>query len=233
MAQRHIPSVVVAAAKDGRIVGEEGFGWANLERHIEATPSTMYSLASIPKPITATGLMILVQRGQVDLDRPANDYLKTAALTAYEGKVTDATVRRIANHTSGLPLHWHFYYDDDAGLPPPFDSTIADYVILAWPPGTRAQYSNLGFGILDAIISRTSSMPYSDFMRREVFIPLGLRHTAVVTGPLVGDTVAERYADSARPLPWYDFDHRGASAIYASAHDLLRFGMFHLKDHLP
>ena len=75
MTERGIPSVVVASAKGGRIVWEEAFGVANRERKVPATTTTMYSLASISKPFTATGLMVLVQRGLVKLDAPVNDYL--------------------------------------------------------------------------------------------------------------------------------------------------------------
>ena len=63
MRERGIPSVVVASAKGGRIVWEEAFGVANRERGVPASTTTMYSLASISKPFTATGLMVLVHRG--------------------------------------------------------------------------------------------------------------------------------------------------------------------------
>jgi CubicO group peptidase (beta-lactamase class C family) len=232
MTERGIPSVVVASAKNGRIVWEEGFGLANREREVAATTTTMYSLASISKPFTATGLMVLAQRGAVALDAPANDYLGAAKVRAFEGRASDATVRRVANHTSGLPTHYQFFYADEPYHPPSMDESIARYGILVSAPGTRANYSNLGFGIIDYIIERTSHTPYAEFMRREVFVPLGLSRTAVVTAPIVGDTVAERYDVHGAPIPWYDFDHRGASAVYSSAHDLIRFAMFHLKDHL-
>ena len=232
MSEHAVPSVSVAAAKDGQIVWEESFGLANRERHVGATPTTMYSLASISKPFTATGLMLLVERGAVALDAPADDYLGAAKLTAFEGKARDATVRRIANHTSGLPTHYRFFYGDEADRPEASDEVIRRYGILVAPPGTRATYSNRGFGSLENIIARASHAPYDAFMRREVFGPLALARTAVVTSPISGDTVAERYDRHGQPIPWYDFDHRGASAVYASAHDLVRFGMFHLKNHL-
>lgn len=232
MSERGIPSVVVASAKGGRIVWEEAFGLANRERHVPATTTTMYSLASISKPFTATGLMVLVQRGAVKLDAPVNDYLGAAKLRAFEGRAEDATVRRVANHTSGLPTHYQFFYADEPYRRPTMDETISRYGILVAPPGTRANYSNLGFGIIDYIIERTSRTPYPEFMRREVFTPLGLARTAVVVRPITGDTVAERYDQRGAAIPWYDFDHRGASAVYSSAHDLIRFAMFHLKDHL-
>ncbi|MEO8451153.1 MAG: serine hydrolase domain-containing protein [Gemmatimonadota bacterium] len=232
MEERAIPSVAIAAAKGGRILWEEGFGWANKARQIKATAATMYSLASISKPITATGLMVLVERGKIGLDRPAEQYLKGARLTAREGRSADATVRLVANHTAGLPLHYQFFYSGALPARPSMNETIRRYGILVAPPGAQFTYSNLGFGIIDQIVERTSGLPFETFMRREVFQPLGLPRTAIVTAPIAGDTVAERYDGSGAPITWYDFDHRGASAVYSSAHDLARFGMFHLGDRL-
>ncbi len=79
--------------KDGVIIWEEGFGWADRENRIPADEHTMYSLASISKPITTTGLMILMERGELDLDTPINDYLGDAKLKAWVGDPNDATVR--------------------------------------------------------------------------------------------------------------------------------------------
>src|SRR5438034_2341809 len=111
LVEQVVPSLAVAVARDGEILWEEGFGWADRENRVPATEHTMYSLASISKPITATGVMVLKERGKLDLDRPINDYLGEAKLKAWIGDAAEATVRRVANHTSGLPLHWHFFYN--------------------------------------------------------------------------------------------------------------------------
>jgi len=226
--ERNIPSVAIAAGRDGRIVWEEGFGWADRERRVRADPTTMYSLASISKPITGTGLMVLVQRGRVELDRPVNDYLGVGKITACEGAAAGATVRRVANHTAGLPLHYQFFYEGDAYGRPSMDEAISRYGTLVTPPGVAFTYSNLGYGILERVIERVSGMSYDDYMRRNVFVPLGLGRMAVFTDAPSGDSVAVRYDGRGQPIPWYDFDHRGASAVYASARDLAQFGMFHL-----
>jgi CubicO group peptidase (beta-lactamase class C family) len=228
-----LPSIAVAVAKDGRIIWEEGFGWADRERMIPATQHTMYSLASISKPITATGLMKLVERGLVNLERPANDYLGTGRLTATSGDPSRATVRHVLSHTAGLPLHYQFFYANAGYGRPPMDQTISRYGVLMHAPGDVYQYSNLGYGIIDHIISRVSRQSYSDYMRTEVFLPLGLTRTSVDIGPGLESYVAQRYDSKQRPIPFYTFDHAGGSAIYSSAHDLVRFGMFHLKNRLP
>jgi CubicO group peptidase (beta-lactamase class C family) len=228
-----VPSIAVAVAKDGRIVWEQGFGWADREARTVATEHTMYSLASISKPITATGLMVLVQRGAVDLDRPINDYLGKAKVDGRAFDASAATVRRVANHTAGLPLHFHFFYRDEPARRPAMDETIRRYANLVTAPGERWYYSNLGFGLLDYVIERASGKSYEDFMREEVFLPLGLTRMSIHIPPGHEANTAMRYAPDDTRIPFYDFDHPGGSAVFASAHDLVRFGMFHLKNPLP
>ena len=226
------PSLAVAVARNGKIVWEEGFGWADRENRVAATEHTMYSLASISKPFTATGVMVLRQAGKIDLDKPIDDYLGTARLTARVGDARDATVRRVASHSAGLPLHYQFFYADEPYQPPPMPETIRRYGMLVTAPGERYSYSNLGFGILDHVISRVSGRDYADFMRDQVFLPLDLTHTSVHLGAGLEKYAAVRYNPDGAVLPFYNFDHPGGSAIWSSAHDLVRFGMFHLKEHL-
>jgi CubicO group peptidase (beta-lactamase class C family) len=251
LVEQGVPSLAVAVARDGKILWEEGFGWADRERRVPATEHTMYSLASISKPITATGLMVLAEQGKLDLDRPINEYLGSAGLTARvcDGAVPDgatglsrdgasrrsapggdgATVRQVANHTSGLPLHYHFFPVDQEYAKPPMEETIRRYGNLVTAPGERYQYSNLGYGVLDHLIARLSGRSYAEFMRAEVFLPLGMARASVGIGPGLEPFAATRYWEGTTPLPFYDFDHPGGSAVFCSAHDLVRFGMFHLK----
>lgn len=232
VAHDSLVSLTVAVAQGGGIVWEEGFGMADREHRVPATAATMYSLASVSKPLTATGVMVLVQRGTVSLDAPANRYLGAGKLTAYRGNADSATVRRLLTHMSGLPTYARFFFADEPYRRPSMDETIQRYGILVRAPGEAFEYSNLGFGILDHVIERVSSTPYESFMRTAVFLPLGMTHTVVGVDPSVELVAAHRYDSTRHPIPFYDFDHRGASAIYSSAHDMARFGMFQLKDHL-
>ena len=232
MVEETVPSLAVAVAQHGEIVWEEGFGWADRESRTPATPHTLYSLASISKPMTATAIMALVEEGLVDLDRPINDYLAHPGVTARTGRAEDATVRRVCDHTSGLPLHYHFFPVDEPHRRPPMEETIRRYGQLVTLPGERYQYSNIGYGILDHVIARTSGKSYTDFMRERIFLPLGMTRASVDIAPGLEPHAAARYRSDGTRLPFYDFDHPGASAVYCSAHDLVRFGLFHLKARL-
>lgn len=228
----NIPSIAVAVAKDGKIIWEEGFGLADRENRTPATEHTMYSVASVSKPVTATGLMVLVERGKVDLDKPIDDYLGDVKLRAFVGNAADATVRRVANHTSGLPLHYQFFYEGEPYDPPSFPESIRRYGTLVTAPGERYQYANFGYGLLDHVITEVGGKPYADFMREEVFLPLGMTHTSIDIGPGLEAQQAIRYTPEGKRIPFYKFDHPGASAVYSSAHDLVRFAMFHMREHL-
>ena len=127
VSEGNVPSLSIAVAKNGKVIWEEAFGWANKEKKIKATPHTMYSLASITKPFTATGLMILVKRGLIDLDDPVNDYLGDLKLTAYEGNAKDATVKRVLNHTSGLTEYFNNFFEDEPYRCTSIDETIRRY----------------------------------------------------------------------------------------------------------
>lgn len=227
-----VASIAVAVARDGEILWEEGFGWADRRRRRRADEHTMYSLASISKPFTATGIMVLRERGQLALEQPLDELLPPPGLRAGAGEPSQATVARVASHTAGLPLHFQFYYEGAREVPAPED-TRRHYAVLVSAPGEAYRYSNLGFGLLDQAIANVSGRPYAEFMRTEVFEPLDLRHTFVGRPPRGAGVEAIRYDGRGEPIPQYGFDHLGASGLYSSAHDLVRFGMFHIGTPRP
>ena len=230
---KKVPSLSLAVVKNGEIIWEEAFGQANLEKKITATPETLYPIASATKPFTATALMILVERGLVDLDKPANAYLGKVKLRSFEGDASEATVRRILHHTSGLPMYWNFYFIGNPRKRPSLETTLQRYGVFVSKPGENYNYSNLGYAVLESIIEQVSGKLYADFMATEVMKPLKLAHTSVRTAPLEGLNVAEKYTSALSPIPFCDHDTRGASAIYATAHDLALFLLLHLGRFQP
>ncbi len=226
-------SLALAVAKDGTILFETGYGWADRQARKPASADTLYSLASISKPITATALMVLVDRHAVELDRPFNTYLGPAKLTAHVGDADTATVRRVACHSAGLPTHVHVFYADEGRQPPPVDETIRRYGHLRAPPGEVYHYANSGYGFISYVIERLSGHAFAEFLRDEVFVPLGMPRASLDIPSELAPYAAVRYAPDGHVLPWYTFDHPGASAVWASAHDLVRFGAFHLSGRLP
>jgi CubicO group peptidase (beta-lactamase class C family) len=222
-----VPSVAVAVAKDGRVLWEEGFGWADREQRVAADPHTVYLLASISKTFTGVGLMNLVQQGKVSLDAPINDYLGSAKLQSWFADANAVTVRQMANHTSGLaPTEQFFYGEREATLVPPMDLTIARYGNVIRKPGARFEYNNFGYGVLGQVIAQVSGQPFADYMRRHVFQPLNLTRTVVSSNGAPLPNTAILYGPQDERIPRLAFDEPAFVGIQSSAHDLVRFGMF-------
>lgn len=219
-----LPSLAYGIARRGELLAMGAVGIADKQTGRVATVSTPYSLASVTKPMTATAVALLVERGLLAWDDPINRYLGDARIRSRASDADAVTVRQVAAHVGGLPLHYQFYYSDELCPRPPFSVTAERYAKTFWEPG-RYQYSNLGYGLLDHLIERLSGRSYAEFMRDEVFAPLGM----------IDSTIGA--PDSRRAIPYgpdgvgyppYDFDHPGGSAAYGSAEDLLTFGLFHL-----
>ncbi len=214
---RAAPSVAYAVARGGETLLLGATGLADRAKAIPATTRTPYALASVTKPMTATAVMMLAEH---ELDAPIDPRLDGRA-----GDPREATVRRVLNHTAGLPLHHRFYYADEGIARTPFDETLRRYGKLLSPPGARHHYSNLGYGLLDDLVARVSGLPYRTFMAERVFAPLGMENATIAAPP--GAAVA--YGPDGVAYPPYDTDHPGGSAAFASVEDLLAFGRFHLR----
>jgi CubicO group peptidase (beta-lactamase class C family) len=226
-----IPSVAVAVAKDGRILWEECFGWADRENKRRSTAHTAYNIASVTKPVTATAIMRLAQERKVGLDVPANEYLKQFQIVSFPGDSKGPSVRQLLMHRSGLPIHWQSWDLRDLKLRPPFGETARRYAFAAWPPGERYEYSNLGYGVLGELIAQISGRSYADFIQEEIFRPLEMGDSFIGL-PKDPSTAASPYDDGKR-IELNDNDTQGASAAYSSVHDLVLFGIFHLGTLLP
>src|SRR3954463_4866069 len=172
-----IPGAVFVVAKDGKVLHERAFGYAQLndyDMHRLATPrlmktTTMFDLASVTKVMATTfAVMLLVDRGRIDLDAPVYRYLPD-----FRGPSLDSiTVRHLLQHSSGLvqwqPLYYH------ASNSAQTYAAIRD-MPLGYGVGDARHYSDLGFMLLGYIVERASGQPLDRFITSSLYRPLGLR----------------------------------------------------------
>lgn len=133
IATKEIPSMAVAVSQNGRIVYEAAFGYADIEQKIPATVSTAYRLASVSKPITATGLMVLYQKGLVNLDAPAEQYARPLRFKSFAGSSSDVTLRHLLTHSSGLSSYFQYAFDDARQTAPDFETAFREYGAFFYP----------------------------------------------------------------------------------------------------
>ncbi|MEO0419084.1 MAG: serine hydrolase domain-containing protein [Pseudomonadota bacterium] len=221
-----VPSISVAAVKGDGEIWAYASGLADKEAGRAATVDTPYRLASVSKPITAVAIMMLADRGVIDLDNPANAYLADQKITAPGGNADEVTVRQLMAHRGGLPLHYNLIHEGEDHKRRSLDETIAIYGKAMLPPGVTDRYSNVGYGVLERIIEVHSGKSYDHFLADELFEPLGMNSAGVVTAPVHPDGAAIPYTRSGERYRAYDMDTRGAGGIYMTASDLVRFGRF-------
>ncbi len=230
MKDKKIASFQVAIARDGQIIYEEAFGWADVERCIPTTTTTMHLVASIAKPFTSTALMILAERGRINLDAPVNKYLGRSQLIAYRGDASQATIARLLLHTTGLPYGYYIAGPEVPQEKKRSETNLIDLAgVLVSAPGTRYQYTNIGYGLFEDIVRGVTGENMKEFITREIITPLGLKHTRFFKAEVPADSIATQNGES-EVLP-VSYDADGYTALYSTAGDLVRFGMFHLKAH--
>jgi CubicO group peptidase (beta-lactamase class C family) len=175
MQKQHIPGLALLVARDGKIVKAQGYGLANVELQVPVKPETVFQSGSVGKQFTATAVMMLVEEGKIKLDDPITNYFKDAP-----PNWNHVTVRELLSHTAGFtdyPGSFNFrkdYTEDElfkviAGIP------------LAFPPGTKWDYSNLGYATLGILIHRVTGKFYGDFLQERIFQPLGMTTTRVLS----------------------------------------------------
>jgi len=224
--------VAVAVVHKGRLVWEEGFGFADREKRIEATARTPFCLASLTKPFTTTMLMTLVAEGKVALDAPGNQYLAGSGIKGPNGNPHNATVRLLGAHMSGLPGMFSGYFKGGPTPAPDAKTVLQKFGRLAYSPGSVYEYSNIGFTALGAIASNVTGTDFGSLMTERVLQPLGLNDSFFSTDTVRLSTSAIGYDAAAKPIPYYTTSTPPSGELYVSAHDLALFSMWNMKSHL-
>src|SRR5690349_6960924 len=173
MSRNSVPGVSVAVATGSQLCWAGGYGMADLENLIPATPQTEIRLGSISKPITAIAIMQLVEQGKIDLDSEIQRYVPSFPKMQWP-----VTIRELLGHLSGIR-----HYQGDAEL----DSTrhytdrleplkIFSGDPLLFEPGTKYSYTTYGFNLLGAAVEGASGEKYLDYVQAHIFRAAGMDH---------------------------------------------------------
>lgn len=227
-----VPGLAIGVSVRGKIIWAEGFGWADRERHLRATPSTPFYIASVTKSITAAAILHLAEHGKLRLDDPVNEYLGESKLHSPVWDAGEATIRQLLSHTSGLTTYARWC---NTGNDPEcaMDREVQRYGVLMWRPGEVFDYSNLGYGILGYLAERVSRQSLDSYLKTAIFQPLRMRNCSMEPNSPASPGAAQYDEKSHLRSAWKVSGHEGASGLHCSARDLLSFGMFHLKEHFP
>lgn len=170
-------------AEKGKVIYSHSFGLANETTKEKLNENSIFELASCSKQFTAMGILILKEKGKLNLDDDINKYLPE--LSFYKG----VTVRNLVNHTGGLPDYMQLM---DSLFDKSKIATNKDIITLfskhqpkiLFEPNTKWQYSNTGYALLASIIEKASGMTYADYLSTAIFQPLKMKNTFVYNSRL-------------------------------------------------
>ena len=213
----------VLVARDGQVLFDKAYGFANLEWNTPNTPSTRFRLGSVTKQFTAASILLLEERGKLKTSEPVGKYMPDAP-AAWGG----ITIFNLLTHTSGIPNFTSFpeYRQLER-----FDTPVRDVIAkfrdrpLDFAPGEKMLYSNSGYVVLGYLVEKISGQDYESFVQQNIFTPLGMKDSGYDSNTRIIAQRAAGYTPGRDGLRNADFVHmsvpHGAGALYSTTHDLL------------
>jgi CubicO group peptidase (beta-lactamase class C family) len=231
LARGDIPGAVVVVVKDGQVLTERGYGYANVAKKIKVDPkTTLFRPGSISKLFTWTALMQQVEQGKVDLNADVNKYIDFK-IPPYQGK--PITPLNLMTHTPGFEEA----VKDLITLGPkelPYDTLVKQWVpARIYAPGTTPAYSNYGASLAGYIVQRSSGEPFDSYLENHIFKPLGMDHSTF-RQPLPDNLkplMSEGYRPgSDKPFGFEFVNAAPAGAMSTTGDDMAKFMIAHLQN---
>ena len=230
--QNQIAGAVTLVVAPEKILHLEATGWANRESQRPMAPDSVFWIASMSKPITATAVLMLQDEGKLNVQDPVSKYLpEFAGLRTPSGQPATITISQLLTHTSGL---------GEAGPKDAEAWTLTDLVPLwvsapmKYEPGARWQYTQSGINAAGRIVEVVSGLSFDRFLQERLFGPLGMKDTTFYPGPEQWARWAQAYVRNSQtgqleavlPRPEFGPRHRppqGNGGLYSTAADYGRF----------
>jgi CubicO group peptidase (beta-lactamase class C family) len=213
----------ILIAKNGVVIYEKYVGFNDLRKKDSLTDTSNLHIASTSKPFTAMAILRMVDAGKISLDDTLNKFFPDFP---YPG----VTVKMLLNHRSGIPNYVYFMSDKKKWDPTQYvtNNDVLNFLYTEKPnksssPDTRFSYSNTNYVLLAMIVEKVSGIPFPEYMKKDLFDPLQMKHTYVFT-----------LADTLRATPSFNHDGSfwqndflegtyGDKNVYSTPRDLLKW----------
>jgi CubicO group peptidase (beta-lactamase class C family) len=225
------PGAVVSIVKDGQVLFEKGYGVSDEKRNTPVDPQrTLFRPGSTSKLFTWTAVMQLVEQGKLDLDVDVNKYLDFQ-VPPLDGQ--PITLRQIMTHRTGFEERIKDLVAFDVPDPPLRGVLAGNMPARIYPSGTTSAYSNYATGLAGLIVERVSGMPYNDYIERNVFAPLNMKHSTF-RQPLPDALKADMsvgYEEAGKPGKGFEVVNiPPAGSLSSTGEDMAHFMIAHLAD---
>jgi CubicO group peptidase (beta-lactamase class C family) len=229
---RNIAGAVVSVVKDGQVLFQKGYGYADFEAKKPVLPDrTLFRPGSISKLFTATAVMQLVEQGKLDLDRDVNDYLDFAIPNTYREPVT---LRELLTHTAGFEETLkNLFVAHESNMKPLRTYLVNQMPARIFPPGKIPSYSNYGFTLAGYIVERESGEKFERYIDDHIMKPLRMTNATFdqPLPPQLATQISKAYLEaSKKPRDFEWVQAAPAGALSTTAADMTRFMLAFLQD---
>lgn len=233
MEQKHLPSFAVAFVDDQKIIWQDTFGMANIEKGQPAETDTVYRLWSVSKAFTAIETLRLAEDGLVDLDAPITKYIPGFSIQSRFPRSGPITIRNILTHRSGLPRNGCHWVELNPSVLADLVTSLEDCYQTS-PIGYRYKYSNIGFDLLGHLVEEIRGIPFPDYLRDELLRPIGMDDSAFLHQHLPDALEIapgyEFHEDKYYPYEQGDITSVPSGNLYSTIEDMGKFVRFILRD---
>ncbi len=181
MLYHDIPGLAVGIGQDEELIVNKSYGYRNIETKDILKDNEIFHMASVTKLLVGTSIMQLVEKGEIDIENTVIKYVPYLKID--DERFKDITVKEMMSHISGMPDIDDYEWDrpqTDEGALERFVRSITDLKLL-WDPGHKFQYSNVAYEILGDVISKVSGLSFEDYVAENIFKPLGMNKTTLLT----------------------------------------------------
>ena len=227
-----IAGAVVVVVKDGQVLTQRGFGYADIASRKRVDPdATLFRPGSVSKLVTWTAVMQLVEAGKIDLDADVNRYLDFK-IPPREGQ--PVTMRQVLTHTAGFEDRAKYLITYD-----PQQVLATDDYLKRWTPkrifapGSTPAYSNWGTTLAGYVVQRVSGMSFDDYVDSRIFRPLGMTRSTFrqPLPPALRPLMSTGYERASLPAKSFEFvNPAAAGSMSATGADMAKFMIAHLND---
>ncbi len=228
-----IAGAVVVIVKDGQVLLQKGYGYADVEARKPVDPeNTLFRPGSVSKLFTWTAVMQLVEQGKLDLDTDINQYLDFQ-IPAHDGK--PVSLRNVMTHTAGLEEQVKGLMGTEDKPVEPIGKHLAHWIPeRLYAPGTTPAYSNYATAVAGYIVERVSGQSFDDYLDQHLFAPLGMQHSSF-RQPLPDNLkplMSKGYVRASQPAKPFEIvgGLAPAGSLSASGADMGKFMIAHLQN---
>ncbi len=233
MKSYELPGMAIGLVKDNEIVYAKGFGVKNIQTKEPITTKSLFHMASVSKPFSATAIMQFVEQGKVHLDDPVVKHLPYFKLD--DERYKEITIRHMLGHISGMPDENDYQWDKpeyDDGALERYVRSLSNRKMIG-DVGERYSYSNIAFEVLGDLIAKVSGMPFEDYIKKNILDPSGMYESTFfktkVSPELATTPHILKLQPSVSDVYPYNRAHAPSSTLHSNVLEMCNWAMVNLN----